>query len=221
MNKIMKKMKNKGFTIIELVVVIAVFLFIIGAALSIFIYIFKHQRRVLKEQQLVNQISYVQEYMSKALRAAKVATSDACTGTGYIYLLTNYDSGTGVYKGIKFLRQDDSGADLCQEFFVENESAGDFNTPLVLKEIKGNRPAIAITSKDLNLDPENPARFAINGTDGSLVSLGCSQENPLECGATSEDPMQPRITIMLGIKDIDGVAKTIQTTVSQRNLNLK
>ena len=51
---------KKGFTIIEMVVVMAVFLFIVGAAISIFISVIQNQRRVLAEQQTLNQISYLQ-----------------------------------------------------------------------------------------------------------------------------------------------------------------
>ena len=86
--------KNSAeFTIIELIVVMTVFLFIIGAAIGIFISIVKSQKKVLVEQQLVNQVSYVKEYMSKALRAAKVdSIGDYLGNKGDIYLLTHYFS---------------------------------------------------------------------------------------------------------------------------------
>ena len=59
---------NKGFTLIELIVVMTVFLLVIGAAMGIFISIVQNQKKILSEQELLNQISYVEEYMSKALR---------------------------------------------------------------------------------------------------------------------------------------------------------
>lgn len=214
-----------GFTLIELIVVMAVFLFIIGAAISIFISIFHQQKRILVEQEILNQISYVEEHMSKALRTAKVASTDSdkdCLGEdnlGYIYLLTHPDQ---TYRGIKFLNQldpDSSNNPICQEFFVDVASSTD--PRLVLWEKKGTGAPVAITSANLQVDPENPIRFSINGSDDSPVSC------PDPCGALNEDLIQPRVTILLNVKITGGnqndlgYLRTIQTTVSQRNLNVK
>lgn len=240
-----------GFTIVELIIVIAVFMFIIGAAISIFISIFQHQKRVLSEQEFINQISYVEEYMSKALRVAKVAQTSfdtECLGesnAGYIYLLTRYDQALGTYRGIKFVNQtstDTSGNPLCQEFFLDNTT--DSSRP-VLKELKNSsndNDAVALTSSNLQI---NYIKFAINGSDGS--SQGCV--NTDQCGALVSDSVQPRVTILLNIsmqgdsqltkttcsQTTDCLAnnacdlsthlcvptRTIQTTVSQRNLKVQ
>ena len=78
---------------VELIVVMAVFLFVIGAGMGIFISLIQNQRKVLAEQEVLNQLSYVEEYMSKALRTAEVENEDCFKdfqGTdhpGYIYLL--------------------------------------------------------------------------------------------------------------------------------------
>ena len=68
--------KNKGFTLIEVIVSMAVFLLVAGMAVSIFISIVTQQRRILSEQQLIIQLRYVLEYMSKALRMAALSLSD-------------------------------------------------------------------------------------------------------------------------------------------------
>jgi len=77
------KIKNKGFTLVELVVAMAVFLFIIGAAITVFLSIIQHQKTVLQEQKVLNQLSYAMEHMSKALRMAKKAETEdsACITT--------------------------------------------------------------------------------------------------------------------------------------------
>ena len=224
-----KKQKLKsvsGFTIIELVVVMAIFLFVIGAALVIFISVIQHQKRVLAETQFLNQISYIEEYMSKALRMAKAESGDNCLidwhsaghldHPGYIYLLTRYDSYLGAFKGIKFINQSDGNA--CQEFFLDNTT--DPAHP-VLKELKNSdsdNDAIALTSTSLQI---NSMKFSVNGSDGSAAAAIC-HENPTEdCGASYEDPAQPRATIRLNVKIAgDNQTRIIQTTVSQRNLNI-
>lgn len=213
MNK--EELNSKGFTFIELVVVMAIFLFIIGAAIIIFISIIENQRNILSEIQLLNQASYAEEYMSKALRMAKRETIEGCLPNGYIYLLTRYD-GVGLYKGIKFLNQsvqDSLGNPLCQEFFVDSDG--------VLKETtwsgESSTAPVALISANLNL---KSVIFSVNGLNipgnppcSSLC--GASIENPT-------DPKQPRVTIVLKAQPggEDQPVRIFQTTVSQRNLNL-
>jgi len=204
-------LNKRGFTLIELIVVMAVFLFIIGAGLGIFISIVHGQRRVLAEQQILSQVSYLEEYMSKALRAAKTSDgTEGCLGEmGEIYNLTRSD---GLYQGIKFINQSENGT--CQEFFLDVVSDPD---NFVLKELKNSvsdEDAVALTSDILKI---NYMRFSINGADGS--------DNGNNSVFSVSDRIQPRVTILLNITipgDSEGgnTTKTIQTTVSRRNLNV-
>lgn len=208
---------NKGFTLIELVVVMAVFLFIIGAAIGIFISVIKNQKKILAQTQFLNQVSYIEEYMSKALRMAKVASADevSCLGQeGFVYLLTRPDI-SGFYRGVKFINPSDNN--VCQEFFLDTDG--------VLKEKKGgdSASAVPIIAANLQFDQINPIRFSINGSDGSVVDaqgkLQCFGLN--ECGAGNGDSVQPKVTIILNIKiagDSQNPNRIIQTTVSARNL---
>ena len=214
-----RKLFNRGFTLIELIVVMAIFLFIIGAAITIFIAIINNERIILSQQKLLNQISYAEEYMSKALRVAKKATTNLdadCLGqenAGFIYLLTRFDPATGFFRGVKFINQNDN--DACEEFFLDDQT--DPSHP-VLKQLHNSSndiSAVALTSKDLKI---NYIKFGINGQDGS--SDGC--QDTQQCGASEADSVQPRITIIMSVSikgDQDGSSRIIQTTVSQRNLN--
>jgi len=221
-----------GFTLIELIVVMAVFLFVIGATLGIFISIFQNQKKVLAEQQILNQISYIEEYMSKALRMAKTqeSTDGACLPlVGDIYSLT-YNTGLKLYTGIKFINQSDDNS--CWKFYLDVASPTD--PTLVLWEERGLNLPVALTTTNLQFDPINPIRFSINGLDCGGV---------IPCGASNIDTSQPRVTILLNVinnsvsgsscetacptKLVCGNDKkchpiiTIQTTVSRRNLNVK
>jgi prepilin-type N-terminal cleavage/methylation domain-containing protein len=223
---------KKGFTLIEMVVVMAVFLFIIGAAITIFISVVSRQKEVLSEQQLLNQVSYTEEYMSKSLRMAKKEFIEGCLvdthsatkddHPGYFYLLTRYDSSSTSYRGIKFLNSsgtDSSGSPItvCQEFFLAG--TGTPTDPYILKELKNSTDdgdAVALTSANMHI---NSLKFAINGYYG-INSPTCSQS---KCGASDADTVQPRVTILLNVK-IPGDAiepdRMVQTTVSDRNLNV-
>ena len=211
-----------GFTLIELIISTAIFMLIVGVAVVIFVYVAQHQRRILADQELMNQISYVQEYMSKALRMAKTASTEednACLdgSDGYIYLLTDPDSETGFFKGIKFINQSDN--DSCHKIFLDNIT--DPENP-VLKELKNTTEessAVALTSENLKIEF---VRFGINGTDGSIANSPKGSEN--FAGAKRDDDRQPRITVILGVKILSNIEEPIrifQTTVSQRNLNVK
>lgn len=213
------KFKHNGFTLVEVIVSMAIFLFIIGIALAVFISIIKVQRNILSEQKIINQVSYVQEYMSKALRMAKLDETGDCINDDdtssekqYIYLLTRQDL-NGFYKGIKFINQSDD--DACTEFFLDNTTDP---THPILKEVKyvdgvaGEE--IALTSSDLEI---NYLKFAINGVDAK-VSSGLF-------GASKDQIDQPRLTINLSIKirgdQGEEASKIIQTTISERNLNVQ
>lgn len=201
-------MDNKGFTLIEIIVVMAVFLFVIGAALTVFISMAESQRRILSEEEILNQASYAEEYISKALRMAKKDDDGSCTGeTGYIYKLTRNDA-SNFYKGIKFLNQSDidsEGNPVCQEFYLDSDG--------ILKERRGSDDPVAMTSSKLNV---NYIRFGINGASGCYGTEACPD------GASSNDDFQPRITLLFNFQvagDSQEPERIIQTTVSQRNLN--
>jgi len=177
--------------------------------LGIFISIVQNQKRVLAEQQLLNQISYVEEYMSKALRMARTDRDGDCLiGAGNIYELTHQDlSSVSTYRGIKFINQSDNNT--CQEFFLDG--AGTPESPYVLKEAKNNGGAVALTSDDLEI---NSMRFVINGSSIDTFAERCTGSG--QC-------TQPRVTIVLSVAipgDSQSPQRTIQTTVSRRNLNV-
>ena len=69
---------NKGFSMIEIIVALAVFFLIVGTAVGLFVSIVAVQRRILSEQQLISQSSYAIEYMSKALRMATKDEEGEC-----------------------------------------------------------------------------------------------------------------------------------------------
>lgn len=193
---------SRGFTLVELVVVLSVFSIIIASVATIFVSIVQHQRRILADQEVISQVSYAKEYMSRALRSAVKDASGDClfdgesNYPGYIYLPTHYNATTNDYEGIKFITKDN----VCQEFFFDRDDG-------LLKEVKNGGQPLALMSDKFDIQY---VIFAING-DKEMY------------GASQDDLIQPRVTFVLEIGgDInEGVlGKTFQTTVSQRNLNL-
>jgi prepilin-type N-terminal cleavage/methylation domain-containing protein len=61
----------RSFTLIEMLVVIGIFSLIIGAVSDLFLSGIFSQKKILTEQDLLNQTGYLLEYMGRALRMAK------------------------------------------------------------------------------------------------------------------------------------------------------
>ena len=173
-------MKKTGFTLIEILVAVVMFSLLMSAFTNFFFTAIKSQRKSLADQELVDNISYNLEYMSRSIRMAKkdVDSIGCLTNPDYNYQLTK------VNQGIKFLRHDD----VCQEFYLENN---------ILYEEK-KLPGEPLSIK-LPLTPDYlPITSFIIDIDDFEPGVG-----------------QPKVSLFFEIKDLK-----IQTTISQRNLNL-
>jgi len=102
---------NRGFTIPELLVALLVFSLVIGAATNLLVSSLAGQRSSLAMQELLDQSSFVAEYMSRVLRQATKDVGPVClTARGLNYEITRGG------EGIKFLNLQSQ----CQEFFLED-----------------------------------------------------------------------------------------------------
>lgn len=131
---------NRGFTLIEMMVAVTIFVSVVTVALAIFVSSLQAQRQNLAYQQLLDQTSFVTEYMSRAIRMAKkeLSTPPICLtvcGRG-----CNYETNP-QQDSIKFI--DYNG--VCTEFFLENEQ---------LKKRVG-ADVLALTSPDLTVSSFN------------------------------------------------------------------
>jgi prepilin-type N-terminal cleavage/methylation domain-containing protein len=106
---------NKGVTLIEMLAAVAIFSIIVGAISGIFISAIRAQRRVLATQELLDQTSYVLEYMGRALRMA--IKDDIDSGGVVKNCLTgdkvNYET---ISNGIKFRNYHNE----CQTFYLDS-----------------------------------------------------------------------------------------------------
>ena len=188
---------NKGLTLIELLVAVAILAFAMIATVGIFTASVRGQTKNLAYQELFNQTGYVIEYTGRALRMAKKDVLGDCVGTFYL----NYLKTEGG-KGIRFLNY----RNKCQEFrlnvatdrFQERES--DDNTSLNFG-----------SWVDLTSDNIEMVSFNI-GPDSSW------DQNDFE---------QSRVTLFFKVmgasdrfKSAEQPIITAQTTVSQRNLDV-
>jgi prepilin-type N-terminal cleavage/methylation domain-containing protein len=191
--------KQKGYSLIELVVVLAIFMIIIGVTVDIFISIVRNQRDLLAQQELTTQTNYALGYMWLALKSAVTATDTNCLSTvGDVYELTHCPNGVvETCNGVKFINGLDSNA--CQEFFIDDSAPGPYY-PLV--EVKNGATSQNLISDKFNIQH---GRFILDGDRELHV-------------ANSGDAVHPRITVLLNIQtNFFGniKQKVIETTISQ------
>ena len=193
-----KQKTQKAYTLIEVLIAIAIFFTVVAGPTGLFIFSLKNQNRILGTREVVDNSSHVFEYMSRALRMARKELNctdrnepETCSclkdeGYGYNYEITRQG------KGIKFNNAQQPS--ICQEFFwdeVDNR----------LKESKNGAVPVPLTSDDLE-----------------VVSFKFK-----EFGLSQYDNAQPRIVVFLELTKKNQVAPPIikiQTVISQRNLDV-
>lgn len=178
-----KSIKNKGFTLIEMLVTIGIFSLIIGTTIGLFASAIRIQRYNLTYQQILDQTSYVMEYMNRAIRMAQKDTEAECITAGNYELIGDDSIKFKTYKSStecwRFYRNCSGG--ICQ---LMVEKAGS---------------ALPLTSPNLNV---TSLKFNVAGDASG---------------------QQPKVTLFMEITGRGSGSQPklkIQTTVSQRNLNL-
>lgn len=176
--------KGAAFTLVEILVTILIFSLIISVAMAIFVSFIRHQKRVLAKQELLNQTSYVTEYMSRALRMAKKDSDGSCLSQAGL----NFENPLGDISRIKFINHLEN--DVCQEFSLEGGQ---------LKETRNG-----------NTLPLTSSKFQINSLCFNL--LGESQNDTLQPKVTifmeiqvkgAEEPPKIKIQTTISQRNLD------------------
>jgi type II secretory pathway pseudopilin PulG len=192
--------EQRGISLIEMLAAVTVFVITVGAISGIFISAIRNQRRILATQELLDQTSYVLEYMGRALRMArKESNAPTClsaNGLNYeIPLAYQIGGDENLGRGIRFINHLQN--DDCQEFFLDGDQL-----KYKIKIGTVGETILDFTSTKLQVDS---LKFNLSGESGS-------------------DNLQPRITIFLEIEGREAAGSRpkiqIQTSISQRPLDL-
>ncbi len=177
-------MMRKGFTLVELMVAIILFLLTIGATTSLAVSLINQEKRSLATQGLIDNSSYFLEYGGRFLRMAQEDDGD-CIAAG-----TNYDA-SGV-SSIRFLDYENH----CREFLLDSQ---EIKEKVSTDDTAANLgTAVGITAPNAEI---NSLSFTVSG---------------------DSIDHQPRVTVNFSLQDknLTEVSMTVETTISQRNLNL-
>lgn len=183
---------KRGYTLIELLTGISIFILVVGTVTSLLISAISAQRRALALREIIDSSSYAIDYMSRALRVAKKddivigGQSKDCSGVpndkkNFIVSLDGRSIKFRTYKLIE-----------CQEFYWDSTA----------KRIKEN--------KNGQVNDLTPAELEVTTLKFTVI------------GDSPGDTLQPRVTIFMEIQKRGEPATkvSIQTSVSQRDLDL-
>jgi len=192
-SKSINKKNTAGFTLIEMLVVIIIFCLLVVAIIGVFVSVLRIQRYYLASQQLLNETSYVMEYMGRFIRMAQKDSAGNCItqGTNYYPQLDNSSD------SLKFLNY----RSQCQEFYLGDEDEIPSATGTILYQKINDENILPLTSDGIEIKKLN---FCIKGGDQGNQS-------------------QPRVTIYLEAEAVNSNPRPkikIQTTISQRELDI-
>jgi prepilin-type N-terminal cleavage/methylation domain-containing protein len=209
-NYMKKKYTNnkQGFTLVELLVSLAIFSIVVIAALGAMLSISDANRRVQKTRAVLDNLSLSIESMTRNLRLGntyhceKIISNTIPTSNLNIASTASCDANGGWGDFIAYEDQygDPSNATDQGIYYLDSDPSSPTNGSIMYKKYDGTN-AIALTSPDLKV---GSLRFYVSG-----LSAG----------------QQPKIIITLSGTSTVGKAQepveiNIQTTVSQRPLNI-
>ena len=136
--------REKGFTLVELLVSITVFAVVVAGATQMFASSIRGQLIILKSHNLLNETSYLTEYVSRSLRMAQRDVDGKCIDKGKNYAVSSGQITFMNYKGLCQSFKLDSGvvkvaqASNTSEFVFNNLTSPDLNVSLLDFSVEGD-----------------------------------------------------------------------------------
>jgi len=185
-------MNKNAYTLIEILVAVAIFSFVIAGPTGLFVSSLTGQRKALNSMEIADSVSYALEYVSRTLRMAKKDLDGSCIISG-----SNYENPGHDISRIRFLNYQDPP--LCQEFSVNNGQLGERKS----SDEKGENLGL--------FQPLTPDDLEIILLKFQL--FGETQEDNFQPRVT--------ILVEIQKKDHPESKIRLQTTISQRNLDVR
>lgn len=194
--------KNKGFTLIEMLVALSLFTIVVTIAVGAFLSLIGASKSVQGEQSVITTLTFVLDSMTREIRTGiNYYCDDATTlRTGTFSTSSIRDCVAGD-DGVSFIEAGSSitagSSNRRIAYYFDTSSA----TNTIMRRV-GNGTPQSIVSDGITV---TNAEFFVTGTD----RLG-----------TGTDTNQPTVTIILEAIDENGATTTLQTTVTQRELDI-
>lgn len=161
-------MTKKGFTLIEMLVAVTIFVTVVTVVSTIFLSGLRTQRQALAYQQLLDQTSYLMEYISRAIRMAKKDMTGSCITAKLNYAFDGQCLKFKNYQG------------ECQQFCLEGtrikEIKAGVQNYLTSPDLKVNSFNVSLTgqTQEDNLQPLVSIFLDIAGKEQSKIQIKTS-----------------------------------------------
>lgn len=195
------KNSTKGFTLIEMMVALSLFTIVVTIAVGAFLSLIGSSKGVQSEQSVMATLTFVLDSMSREIR----------TGTEYYCSNTNFLNQESIMKGKNCLAAEKGGISFIEAGSSLSTSISekriayyyDSATQSIFRRIGNADPAESIVSKGIKI---TNAEFFVTGTE--------------RFSENDTDTIQPTVTIILEAEDELGATTVLQTTVTQRELDI-
>ncbi len=109
-----RKYTRRGFTLLELLVGMTLFLIVVSTVSGLSAFYMRNQMNTLLEQEALDEVSFSGELISRILRMTERDNNGTCTGPGTSFLVTRGGN------GIKFINRLYNSS--CSEIFLQNNT---------------------------------------------------------------------------------------------------
>jgi prepilin-type N-terminal cleavage/methylation domain-containing protein len=181
---------KKGFTLVEVMTVVAVSSILFAIISGLFSFAIKNQREILNRQRTMNQISYVADRIAMELRDAKIPPDGFCVPSGVSYSMRDQEPGN-LGGNIVFYSRENK----CLWIFLDETKK-------------------QIFLQEMTVFP-HPEPVPLSSGNLEIRNFRISLLNPNTDGSTDG---QARISFLIEVLEPSKVI--ITKTVSQRNLNI-
>lgn len=199
-----KRLKNTGFTLIEMLVSLSLFTIVVTIAVGAFLSLIGASKSVQGEQSVITTLTFVLDSMTREIRTGTnyyCNTRSVLDDTNQVSTSTVRDC-VGGSDGLSFVEAGSSltvgAASKRIAYYYDNSSS---TNRTIMRKV-GNGTPQSVVSDGITV---TSAQFFVTGTD----RLG-----------TGTDINQPTVTIVLEARDEAGATTTLQTTVTQRELDI-
>jgi len=190
-----KRDPARGFTLVEMVVTLAVFSLIMIAVTGLFFHALRAHRVILAKSQMLGEAAYNLEHISRGLRMAKKTSDNGCLSG------KNLNFEKTARGGVKFQNLNTSGTMDCVEYYL-GHPGDDYGANGALMESRSN------LDRTFDLPLTSPA---VNVEAFNVYGYGWPQN----------DRLQPRTTISIRIRGRQDQVMNHQITISQRDLDVE
>ncbi len=217
------KPNTAGFTIIELIVSLGLFAVVSTISVGSLIVLINNNRDLREEQSLITNITFALDMMTREMRTGfdYICGSQIGGGPGDGIFGSNHNAqnvdasggsdcaggkntpGNAPYRhGISFINADSqvSGVVERTSYFIEKASGGS-DSPLQIMRLRGNSSAAN--------QPQSIVSDQVTILDADFIVTD-----------TGDNERQPTVTIVLRVAGEDGTEYALQSTVTQRLLNI-